>query len=76
MSEAAPTKVITRAQYLQLLGLQLIAERHLNALRDAERAARELVGVEEEGSLIDDAMWGSRTIDEVLAVSDIKVADE
>jgi len=55
-------KKITKNQYLQLLGLQVIAERHTKALDEVEAAMYELVALDPEDCSAGDVIYGDRPI--------------
>lgn len=71
MSES---RKITRSQELQLIGLMTLAETHNAALRDIESAALAITGEDREGSgHTSDAVYGSRSVQELLGVLGISV---
>ncbi len=72
-------KVISRAKYLQLEGLLVLAKRHTAALREIEAAAADLTGQPEEGGgyfgHVTDAMSEPNiTAEELLRKMEIAVA--
>jgi hypothetical protein len=70
-------KTITRGEFHQLLGLHVIASRHLAALTEIENAAAAITepGIAADGSLTSDYLWGSRTIESLFDALEIRVAD-
>jgi hypothetical protein len=72
---------ITRAEYLQLLGLLTLAERHNKSLEEIRAAAAEITGERDShGAPSDnghtaDAVYGSRDLDELLRLLNIAVDD-
>lgn len=76
-------KHITRSDYLKLLGLKLLADRHNAALKNIVEAANEITGeCEPDGTPVftggntDDSFYGDmRTIDELIALLGLKVVD-
>lgn len=46
-------EIITRNEYLQLVGLVTIADQHYRQQREIERAMLEITGAEEDGHITD-----------------------
>jgi len=69
---------ITRAEYLQLLGLTIIANRACAEIKRLIEAAQAIVGEDsKEYGHIDDLMWSDQfTVDEILRKLEIKVEAE
>lgn len=78
MPEPSQPPTITHVQYLQLLGLFVLAERHVRQLTEIRAAAAALLrGASAESDLDDtvsDAIFGSATADDLLAELGITVA--
>jgi len=67
-------KTISRAEYLQLLGLAALAARHDAQLREIEATAREVLGDPDDASgHISDMIYGSRSLRELPALLGIDV---
>lgn len=65
---------ITRAEYLQLLGLKIMADRHLSELDHLVDAAKSIVGEEDKFAHMGDLMFTeSMAVDESLRKLEIKV---
>jgi hypothetical protein len=74
-------KTITTAQYLQLIGLMAVAERHNVQLKEIEKAVEEIVlspdadhdHVEHVRGHVSDLTYGSRGVDEFLRILEVTV---
>lgn len=71
---------LSREEYYQLLGLRVIADRHLAALKVIEQAAVSITGEKTDdgaagGTLTADYLWASRDLDDLLRVLKLKVVD-
>lgn len=66
-------KTITHAEYLQLLGLRLIADRHQSAMDELSKAAAAITGETDELGHTYDYVWSNRELDEMLDVLELKV---
>lgn len=66
-------RTITKRQYLQLSGLLTLAERYNRELEDIKHAAMEITGDTDECGHTSDAVYGQRTIVELLKLLDITV---
>jgi len=69
-------KTITKQQYLQLAGLLTLAERYTGELEEIERAAMEITGEDDEWGHTSDAVYGTRSIAELLKLLEIIVDDD
>jgi hypothetical protein len=68
---------ITRAEYLQLLGLKMMGNQHLAKLDDLIETAKEIVGEEDQWAHVGDMMFTeSQTVDETLRKLTITVLPE
>jgi hypothetical protein len=67
-------KTIPRSDYYKLVGLLTIAAQHEAALKEIEKATLSITGDEENGHT-SDAVYGSRTVDELLKLLKITVVD-
>lgn len=80
MKERTPS-TITRAQYLQLLGLVTLGERLVKQTDEIRSAMAEIVDERDEDGSIDasghisDVIWGGRGLDQALHILKITVAD-
>lgn len=52
-------KTITRAQYYQVCGLMLLAQRHAKAMDDITAALREVLSEDDPSGWVSDAVFGS-----------------
>ncbi len=69
-------RVITRSDYLQLIGLFALARDHLAALREIERVACAITGDEPgAGTHTTDAVWGEEDLAHLLDVLGIEVVE-
>lgn len=67
---------ITRSEYLQLVGLVMLARKHDEIVRDCNRAAEEIVDEEQFGcGHISDACEATTTIDDALRLMGITVKE-
>jgi hypothetical protein len=79
MTKHTEVTEITRAQYLQLVGLLTLAQRHYVTLREIERAACEITGEEfNEGGHTGDEIYtdGPPDADDLLRRLGIAVREE
>lgn len=67
-------RTITENQRLQLIGLLTLAEHHNAMLKQIERAACAITG-ESDGGHTGDAVYGSRTLEELLTLREIEVTE-
>jgi hypothetical protein len=73
---------ITRAEYLQVVGLCALADMHYDKLTDSEQAICSLTGDVFDGaggSKVGDEIWGTaghNRVDELLRMMQIEVEDE
>lgn len=77
MSPAPPTPTITHVQYLQLLGQDEQAERHVRQLAEIRVVVALLPAANAESDLDDvvsDAIFGTTDVDQLLAKLGITVA--
>lgn len=65
-------KKISHSQYLQLVGLQVLAEKHNRMMHDIEACACEITGEDQAGHTAD-ILYGSRELDEGLKLMGIEV---
>ena len=65
--------IITKAQYQQLLGLRLLADRHNAAVEEIEKAAIAITGDRENGHTTDWVFGFRTTVEELLALLHITV---
>lgn len=69
---------IAHSEYLQLVGLLTLAERHTRTLRELRDAACELLAIgrdDEEGGEVDDAVWfGDHDPDLLLRKLNVEVS--
>lgn len=77
----AKKESITCNEYLQLLGLAVIADRHVRGVMEAESAAQEILGTLEDphgaGGWIGDAFWsGESDVDNILKKMEVRVREE
>lgn len=74
-------RTITRAQYLQLVGLHALAAHHIKAMDDLTMAAlaitqeRDGDGELDQRGHTNDLIWHSRTLDEGLKIMGITVEE-
>lgn len=66
-------RTISYDDYLRFLGLVTLAQGHVQALRDIERSALQLLEDEELGHVSDLIWGGDRTPDQVLQLLEISV---
>lgn len=72
-------RTISRETYAMLVGLEALARRYRRQLEDCEAAAVELLGTDDlevgHGHVIDCIGGGVRSVDEMLRLLGIEVAD-
>lgn len=66
-------KQITQRDYQALLGLRVLADRHVAALNEIHAAVMEITGEEDTIGHSNDSTYGSRELDEMLKLLEIKV---
>lgn len=66
-------KTISKEQYLQLIGLLAVAEKHNGMLESILEAVREITGEEDKFGHSADMIYGSTTLDNALEYLDITV---
>ena len=68
-------KTITQHQYLQLVGLLTLAKQYNGALEQIKHAALEITGETEDWGHTSDAVYGMRSIDDLLKFLEITVEE-
>ncbi len=68
-------KTINQSEYLQLMGLLVLAKRHNDALNQIVDAVRAITGEEDDMGHSSDAVYSDYSADELLKKLDIRVID-
>lgn len=67
MIEGSGKDTLTRAEYLQLLGLLTLAKRHYMTIESISHAAQALTGEDNQHGVTDEAVWtGDVDVDALL----------
>lgn len=68
-------KVLTRAEYLQLLGLQAVGTKHTRIVDKCEQAMADMLGLVKDAEFLFEIFTGDKTVDQLLEDKQIEVAD-
>lgn len=66
---------ISKSEYLQLVVLLTLAERHRKMVEDIQAAAMEITGETDDCGHTCDAVWNDYSADDLLGKLSIKVSD-